>query len=40
VIFPTMLKLPANATAPFCPSEVSGTVQVPEDYPQWKKILR
>ena len=35
-----MLKLPTNATAPFCPSEVSGTVNVPENDPLWKKILR
>jgi manganese transport protein len=35
-----MRKLPRTATAPFCPSEVSGTVNVPENYPLWKKILR
>ncbi|HEX8788626.1 MAG TPA: Nramp family divalent metal transporter, partial [Telluria sp.] len=35
-----MLKLPTTATAPFCPSEVSGTVSVPEHFPLWKKILR
>jgi manganese transport protein len=35
-----MRKLPRTATAPFCPSEVSGTVNVPESYPLWKKILR
>lgn len=33
-------KLPTTATAPFCPSEVSGTVEVPENDPLWKKILR
>ncbi len=33
-------KLPTTATAPFCPSEVSGTVTVPESYPLWKKIVR
>jgi len=35
-----MRKLPKTATAPFCPSEVSGTVHVPEHDPLWKKILR
>jgi manganese transport protein len=33
-------KLPTMATAPFCPSEVAGTVQVPEGDPLWKKIVR
>lgn len=33
-------KLPTTATAPFCPSEVSGTVTVPESDPLWKKIVR
>jgi manganese transport protein len=35
-----MFKLPTTATAPFCPSEVSGTVAVHESLPLWKKILR
>ncbi len=35
-----MFKLPTTATAPFCPSEVAGTVQVPEGDPFWKKVLR
>ncbi len=35
-----MFKLPTTATAPFCPSEVSGTVAVPDDIPFWKKVLR
>jgi manganese transport protein len=35
-----MFKLPRTATAPFCPSEVSGTVAVPDNFPFWKKILR
>ena len=35
-----MLKRPSDANAPFCPSEVSGTVSVPENGPLWKKILR
>jgi len=33
-------KLPTTATAPFCPSEVAGTVAVPEAAPLWKKIVR
>jgi manganese transport protein len=33
-------KLPTTATAPFCPSEVAGTVQVPPGDPFWKKVLR
>ncbi|SHN44105.1 manganese transport protein [Duganella sacchari] len=33
-------KLPTTATAPFCPSEVAGTVAVPESDPFWKKVLR
>ncbi|MFX8102706.1 hypothetical protein ABTK91_20310, partial [Acinetobacter baumannii] len=32
--------LPTTATAPFCPSEVRGTVAVPPDLPLWKKLLR
>jgi len=35
-----MFKLPTTATAPFCPSEVSGTVTVPETDPFWKKVIR
>jgi len=35
-----MFKLPTTATAPFCPSEVSGTVDVPESDPFWKKVIR
>jgi manganese transport protein len=35
-----MFKLPTTATAPFCPSEVSGTVAVPDHYPFWKKVIR
>ena len=34
------MKLPTTATAPFCPSEVSGTITVPDSFPLWKKILR
>ena len=33
-------KLPTTATAPFCPSEVAGTIAVPEADPLWKKIVR
>jgi manganese transport protein len=33
-------KLPTTATAPFCPSEVQGTVAVTQGAPFWKKILQ
>ncbi len=33
-------KLPTTATAPFCPSEVKGSVEVPQGAPFWKKILQ
>src|SRR3954463_12411472 len=32
--------LPRTATAPFCPSEVKGSVAVPQDLPFGKKLLR
>ena len=32
--------LPTTATAPFCPSEVRGTVAVPPGLPLWQKLLR
>jgi manganese transport protein len=35
-----MRKLPKTATAPFYPSDVSGTVHVPHNDPLWKKLLR
>ncbi|WP_158913866.1 Nramp family divalent metal transporter [Caulobacter sp. S45] len=35
-----MLRLPTTATAPFCPSEVQGTVRVPAGVPAWKQMLR
>jgi manganese transport protein len=35
-----MFNLPTTATAPFCPTEVHGTVAVPWDGPAWKKTLR
>jgi manganese transport protein len=39
-MFSLPFKLPTTATAPFCPSEVAGTVAVPEGDPFWKKIIR
>src|SRR5215813_13426695 len=35
-----MLGLPTTATAPFCPSEVRGTITVPARLPFWRKVLR
>jgi manganese transport protein len=35
-----MLGLPTTATAPFCPSEVRGTVALPAGLPLWQKVLR
>jgi len=35
-----MFNLPTTANAPFCPSEVRGTIAVPWAGPSWKKILR
>jgi manganese transport protein len=35
-----MLGLPKTATAPFCPSEVKGTVFVSPSLPGWQKLLR
>ncbi|HWT99625.1 MAG TPA: Nramp family divalent metal transporter [Terriglobales bacterium] len=35
-----MFRLPTTATAPFCPSEVRGTVAVGFGLPFWKKVLR
>ncbi len=32
--------LPRTATAPFCPSEVKGSVAVPQDLPFFKKLMR
>jgi len=34
-----MLSLPRTATAPFCPSEVRGSVSVPLHAPWWKRLL-
>jgi manganese transport protein len=39
-MFSLPFKLPTTATAPFCPSEVAGTVAVPAGDPFWKKIMR
>ena len=33
-------RLPKFATAPFCPSEVRGSVAVPAGAPLWKRVLR
>ena len=35
-----MFRLPRTATAPFCPSEVRGSVEIPIDAPFWQKMLR
>ena len=32
--------LPRFATAPFCPSEVRGSIVVPPGTPLWKRVLR
>jgi manganese transport protein len=32
--------LPKTATAPFCPTEVAGSIVVPPHWPWWKKALR
>lgn len=34
-----MLGLPDKATAPFCPSEVRGTIEVPQGVPFWRRLL-
>src|SRR5262247_2131251 len=38
--FVTRLGLPTTANAPFCPSEVRGSVAVPAGLPFWRKLLR
>jgi manganese transport protein len=35
-----MFSLPKTATAPFCPSEVAGSIVVPSGLPWWKKVAR
>lgn len=34
-----MFKLPTTATAPFCPSEVHGSIAVAPGLPRWRKLL-
>ncbi|MFX6724669.1 hypothetical protein ABTH54_19640, partial [Acinetobacter baumannii] len=36
--FPRIPGLPTTATAPFCPSEVAGTVNVPPGASVWQKL--
>ena len=33
-------RLPRTATAPFCPSEVRGSVEISAQSPLWQRILR
>src|SRR5882757_1334663 len=40
VIRSVMFRLPRTATAPFCPSEVRGSVLVSADTPLWGRVLR
>jgi len=40
IIVRMFFPLPRTATAPFCPSEVKGSVAVPQDLPFGKKLLR
>jgi manganese transport protein len=35
-----MLGLPSGATAPFCPSEVRGSIRVTSSAPLWKRVLK
>lgn len=35
-----MLKLPTRATAPFCPSEVKGSITVDASLPGWRRLLQ
>ncbi|MFA9441559.1 Nramp family divalent metal transporter [Uliginosibacterium sp. sgz301328] len=35
-----MFGLPTTATAPFCPSEVRGSIKVPAGAPWWSKLVR
>jgi manganese transport protein len=35
-----LLKLPRTATAPFCPSEVRGSVRISAGSPLWQRVLR
>src|SRR5262249_12120638 len=38
--FPFALRLPRIPTAPFCPSEVRGSVEVRPGAPFWQRVLR
>jgi manganese transport protein len=35
-----VFSLPRTASAPFCPSEVRGSIAVPADLPLWRQMLR
>ncbi|PZP34385.1 MAG: divalent metal cation transporter [Roseateles depolymerans] len=35
-----MFRLPTTATAPFCPSEVHGSIPIPAGLPAWKRLLK
>lgn len=37
---PAIFDLPQKATAPFCPSEVKGSISISESWPFWKKLLK
>jgi manganese transport protein len=37
---PVTYRLPEEATAPFCPSEVKGSIAVAEHWPFWRKLLK
>jgi len=37
---PAMFDLPKKATAPFCPSEVKGSISIAEHWPFWRKLLK
>lgn len=38
LLFTSMFRLPTTATAPFCPSEVAGSVTVPASASLWQKL--
>jgi manganese transport protein len=37
---PPIFELPQKATAPFCPSEVKGSITIAEHWPFWRKLLQ
>jgi manganese transport protein len=37
---PSFFDLPRKATAPFCPSEVKGSIAIAEHWPFWRKLLK